>query len=108
MTSRIVLPALMVLGIGVTAWLGFREGKSTTTSVRSHADAGMYLDVEAARIAFTDALGIAVLVSAVAALAGSIFIAKLMPAHHLPVDGGNAPVGIEASDLPDAGVERTG
>ncbi|NQW23469.1 MAG: DHA2 family efflux MFS transporter permease subunit [SAR202 cluster bacterium] len=40
--------------------------------------------VNAANLAFTDALGIAVLVAAGAALVGSVFIARFMPPHHLP------------------------
>lgn len=37
-----------------------------------------------AKTAFTDALGIAVLVPAGVALFGAVFIFRLMPAHHLP------------------------
>ena len=40
--------------------------------------------VGAAGTAFTDALGIAVLVSAGVALTGAVLIARFMPAHHLP------------------------
>ena len=62
---------------------------------------------EAASVAFTDALGIAVLVSAAAALTGSIFIVKFMPARHLPIDGGAATERSEPLDLRDAAAERT-
>ena len=41
---------------------------------------------QAARTAFTDALGIAVLFSVAAALAGSLMIGKFMPPQHLPRD----------------------
>ena len=42
----------------------------------------------AAELAFTDALGIAVLVSSAAALAGAALVAKFMPPRHLPEAGG--------------------
>ena len=57
---------------------------------------------DAANMAFTDALGIAVLVSAGAALAGSVLIARFMPARHLP-DGEVGESGEDAaSDLAEA------
>ena len=40
--------------------------------------------VDAARIAFTDALGVAVLAAAGVALVGSVLIVRFMPARHLP------------------------
>ena len=40
--------------------------------------------VDAAKTAFADALGIAVLVSAGVALTGAVLIARFMPARHLP------------------------
>ena len=51
-----------------------------------HDPAGGLAD--AARMAFTDALGIAVLVAAGVALAGAVLIARFMPARHLPVEEG--------------------
>ena len=47
------------------------------------AEAGIRL-ADAAKAAFTDALGLAVLVSAGVALTGAVLIAKFMPPHHLP------------------------
>ena len=47
------------------------------------AEAGVRL-ADAAKAAFTDALGLAVLVSAGVALTGAVLIAKFMPPHHLP------------------------
>ena len=52
---------------------------------------------DTAKTAFTDALGIAVLVSAGAALIGAVFIAKFMPPRHLPV-GKSAESGVDAPD----------
>ena len=40
--------------------------------------------LDAARVAFTDALGMAVLLAAGVALVGSALIARFMPARHLP------------------------
>ncbi|MCE2527245.1 MAG: DHA2 family efflux MFS transporter permease subunit [Actinomycetia bacterium] len=47
--------------------------------------------VDTARAAFSDALGIAVLVSAGVALVGAVLIFRLMPAQHLPVPGEGSP-----------------
>ena len=44
---------------------------------------------ETAGAAFSDALGVAVLVAAGVALAGSVFIVRFMPPRHLPQDGGS-------------------
>ncbi len=41
--------------------------------------------VDAAQIAFTDALGVAVLAGAGVALAGAVLVGRFMPARHLPV-----------------------
>ena len=62
----------------------------------------------AAEIAFTDALGIAVLVSAGVAVAGSVLVARFLPAGHRP-DGSNVVVGRPAadSDVATAGSEAT-
>lgn len=49
----------------------------------------------AAKMAFTDALGIAVLVAAGVAITGSVLIFRFMPAHHLP-DEESADSGSEA------------
>ncbi len=45
--------------------------------------------VDAARTAFSDALGVAVLVAAGVALAGAVCVAKFMPPRHLPKDEGS-------------------
>ena len=50
---------------------------------------------DTAKTAFTDALGIAVLISAGAALVGAVLIRRFMPARHLPNPG-------QASSAPDA------
>ena len=52
--------------------------------------------VEAARTAFTDALGVAVIVAAGVAIIGSVLIARFMPARHLP-EGEPAESGSEAA-----------
>ena len=52
--------------------------------------------LEAARTAFTDALGIAVVVAAGVAIIGSVLIARFMPARHLP-EGERAESGSEAA-----------
>ncbi len=52
---------------------------------------------DAAGVAFTDALGIAVLVSAGVALTGAVLIARFMPARHLP-QGERSQSGSEAAD----------
>ena len=59
-------------------------------------------------MAFTDALGIALLVAAGVAVTGCVLIARFMPAHHL-TDGESAESGKEAaaSDLPKALAETT-
>lgn len=61
----------------------------------------------AAKVAFTDAFGVAVLVSAGTALVGAVLIARFMPARHLP-DGESAEPGggPTASDLARPGQER--
>ncbi|MYB76833.1 MAG: MFS transporter [Chloroflexi bacterium] len=50
--------------------------------------------LDAARSAFTDALSLAVLISACAALAGAVLIARFMPRHHL-ADKSAAPEAVE-------------
>ena len=62
---------------------------------------------DAAKMAFTDALGIAVLVAAGVALTGSVLIARSMSARHLP-DGESAESSSEAavSDLAKAETMR--
>ena len=52
--------------------------------------------MEAARTAFTDALGVAVIVAAGVAIIGSVLIARFMPARHLP-EGEPAESGSEAA-----------
>ena len=52
--------------------------------------------LEAARAAFTDALGVAVIVAAGVAIIGSVLIARFMPARHLP-EGEPAESGSEAA-----------
>ena len=63
---------------------------------------------DSANMAFTDALGVAVLVGAGVALTGAVLVAKFMPARHLPADG-SAESDSEAggSDLAEARVEAT-
>jgi len=51
---------------------------------------------DAAKFAFTDALGIAVLVSAAAALTGAALVAKFMPPRHLPEAEGDESEGESA------------
>ena len=53
--------------------------------------------LDAAGMAFTDALGVAVLISAGVALTGAVLIARFMPARHLP-QGGTSGSGSEAAD----------
>jgi Na+/melibiose symporter-like transporter len=63
---------------------------------------------DAANMAFTDALGIAVLAAAGVALTGAVLIARFMPARHLP-DGESAESASEAAayDLAEAQAETT-
>ena len=59
-------------------------GAASQIALTLPAEIGARL-ADTARTAFTDALGIAVLVSAGVALTGAVLIAKFMPARHLPV-----------------------
>ena len=69
-------------------------GAALRVASRLPAEAAAGL-VEAARVAFTDAFGVAVLVSAGTALVGAVLIARFMPARHLParesVEPGDSP-----------------
>ena len=53
---------------------------------------------DAANKAFTDGLGMAVLVSAAAAFVGAVLVARFMPARHLPVEQGGESGGTAAAD----------
>lgn len=66
---------------------GDNVGAAVSIAANLPAEAGTRL-VDAAKTAFTDALGIAVLVSAGVALVGAALIFRLMPARHLPEDDG--------------------
>lgn len=92
---------------GAVAGLPPEAAKPASDSVGAASRVALTLPAEvagelvyAARIAFTDALGIAVLVSAGVALTGAVCIARFMPAHHLPQGEGSTP----GSQAPDSSV----
>ena len=69
-----------------------RDSVGAATKVASmlpgEAAAGL---VGAAKSDFTDALGVAVIVSAVIAVIGAFLVARFMPAHHLPASNSQRP-----------------
>ena len=98
-----------VAGLPPEAADAARDSVGAATRIASTLQAEVVSGLaDAARMAFTDALGIALLVAAGVATMGSVLIARFMPAHHLP-DGESAESGSEtaASDLPKALAETT-
>ncbi len=63
--------------------------------------------LNAARSAFTDALGSSLLVAALAALAGAILVARFMPSRHLPAIDAKPEAGAEAPRLAESRSEST-
>ena len=77
-------------------------GAASQIASRLPAEVGGRL-AEAAKTAFTEALGIAVLVGAGVAVIGSVLVAKYMPARHLPEwKSAESDGEVEASDAPPA------
>ena len=81
---------IAVTGLPSEAASAARDSVGAASKIASMlpAEVGVRL-ADAARSAFSDALGVAVLVAAGVALAGSVFIVKLMPPRHLPKDEGS-------------------
>ncbi len=77
-------------------------GAASQIAARLPAEVGGGL-ADAAKTAFTEALGIAVLVGAGVAVIGSVLVAKYMPARHLPEwKSAESDGQVEASDAPKA------
>ncbi len=77
-------------------------GAASQIASRLPAEVGSGL-ADAAKTAFTEALGIAVLVGAGVAIIGSVLVAKYMPARHLPEwKNAESDGEVEASDAPKA------
>ena len=78
-----------VAGLPADAADAARDSVGAASQIASKlpAEVGTGL-ADAAQAAFTDALGLAVLVAAGVALTGAVLVAKFMPPRHLPMDEG--------------------